>query len=371
MLNSFLRTGITGRAVRSELLNVRVIDLHDFGTGNYKQIDDYVFGSGGMLLAAPQLKDALNSVLKPGGGNFVAYPSPQGILLNQEAVESLALQENLIIICGRYEGIDERFISKYVDLEFSIGDCVLTGGEIPAMALVDAVSRLIPGVIGKNKAVVEDSFYRGMLDNPNYTRPFSWEGFEVPEVLLSGNEKEISRWRRKIAVQRTLTRRPDLISRASVREYISDGVSIAVITEDEKVDLSGVSEICAAYDLGRLNIIAKTRELREGIKKLYPEAKISGSLQKLSEHLKSKSKSERLMIVKVFSDARENSFHSLEIKRRCLEHDGGILFVFAQNGSVLEKENFNGISGYIYEKNIEIPLNMQIGIALDKFLGKR
>ena len=307
-----------------------------------------------MLFAAPQLKAALDS-MKPG---FVVFPSPQGVLISQEIIESLAHQEHVIIICGHYEGIDERFIEKYVDLEISIGDCVLTGGEIPAMLMIDSMSRLVPGVVGKSKAVVEDSFYRGMLDNPNYTRPASWEGLEVPEVLLSGNEREISRWRRREAVTRTLTRRPDLISRASVRDYISEGISLAVIVDDEEANLSGVSDLCRAYDLGRLFIVARTRELREAMKKKYPEAKILARVE-----------SDSALVVKLFAEARENSLHSLEIKRKCLEHEGKIVLVLAQDEEALER--LDGISGYLYERDINVPLNIQVGIALDRLLGKR
>lgn len=307
-----------------------------------------------MLFAAPQLKAALDSVKR----GFVVFPSPQGTLISQEIIESLAHQEHVIIICGHYEGIDERFIEKCVDLEISIGDCVLTGGEIPAMLMIDSMSRLVPGVVGKSKAVIEDSFYRGMLDNPNYTRPATWEGFEVPEVLLSGNDKEISRWRRREAITRTLTRRPDLISRASVRDYISEGVSLSVIVDSEDVNLSGVSDLCKAYDLGRLFIIARTRELREIMKKNYPEAKILGRIE-----------SDNALVIKLFAEARENSLHSLEIKRRCLEHAGKILLVLAQNEESLAK--LDGISGYIYERDIKVPLNVRIGITLDRLLGKR
>lgn len=384
------------------LVGVNLVDLRKFGKGNYKQLDDYAFGSGGMLFAAPQLKEALEFAINthsvdPSGNKlppsltrdgvagakvshlegrcleqtercnntkpFVIFPSPQGVLISQEIIESLAAQEHVIIFCGHYEGIDERFIEKYVDLEISIGDCVLTGGEIPAMLIVDSMSRLVPGVVGKNKAVIEDSFYRGMLDNPNFTRPFSWEGLEVPEVLLSGNEKEISKWRRREAVKRTLTRRPDLISRASIREYLSEGVGIAVIVDDENFNLSGISELCRAYDLGRVFVVARSHELREKIKNLYPEAKLIGNIEKLSENYS--------LIVKVFSEVQKNSLHSLEIKRRCLEHEGKILFVFSENESRLEEINIQGLSSYIYSENIKVPLNVFIGITLDRFLGKR
>lgn len=342
---------------------MNIINLRDFGRGNYRQLDDYAFGSGGMLFAAPQLKDALNSAVIDGVKPFVVYPSPQGVLISQEIIETLALQEHVVIICGHYEGIDERFAEKYVDLEVSAGDCVLTGGEIAAMMITDAMLRLVPGAVGKSSAVVEDSFYRGMLDNPNYTRPAEWEGMKVPDVLLSGNVGKISRWRRKIAAERTLNRRPDLISRACIREYISGAVSIAVIADDENANLSGVESLCSAYDLGRMNIIAGSHELRSAMKKLCPSAKIFANVGDLM------SKYNNLLVIKVFSGARVNSLHSLEIKRRCLEHDGSVLFIFAENENRLE--GIQGISGYIYEKDINLPLSTMIGISLDRFLGKR
>lgn len=365
MFDNFLHVSIPGRAVTGGLIGVNLVNLRDFGKGNYRQLDDYAFGSGGMLFAAPQLKAALDSAVmnhessKP----FVIFPSPQGSLITQEIIETLSHHEHVIILCGHYEGIDERFIERYVDLEISIGDCVLTGGEIPAMMIIDSMSRLVPGVVGKSKAVIEDSFYRGMLDNPNYTRPAMWEGLEVPEVLLSGNAGEITRWRRRIASERTLTRRPDLISRAAIRDYLSESVSIAVIAESENINLDGLYELSRAYDLGRPCIIADTHELRALIKAKYPEAKISGSLRRVCDD------KENLLMIKVFAGAKVNSNHSLEIKRKCLEHDGAILFVFAENEERLDFPE--GISGYIYERDINIPLNIKIGISLDKFLGRR
>ena len=355
----FIASSISGRAVSNGLVSVNIVNLRDFGRGNYRQLDDYAFGSGGMLFAAPQLTDALKSVA-PG---FVVYPSPQGVLISQEIIESLARQDHVIIICGHYEGIDERFTERYVDLEVTVGDCVLTGGEIPAMLIADAMSRLVPGVVGKAKAVVEDSFYRGMLDNPNYTRPADWEGLKVPDVLLGGNEREISRWRRREAVSRTLTRRPDLIARASIREYLSDKVGLALIADDEACDMSGVFELCEAYKLGRPCVVAGSKELRERVKSAYPGAKVFGSVKRLLEG------SRDAMVVKVLGAAETNSLHSLEVKRRCLEHDGDIFFVFARDASRLR--DIAGVACWLYEDDVAIPLNMKIGIALDRLLGVR
>lgn len=362
MFDCILSTSISGRAVSAELIGVKVINLRDFGRGNYRQLDDYAFGSGGMLFAAPQLKDALDFAAKDSSAKpFVVYPSPQGVSVTQEVIETLAHQEHVIIICGHYEGIDERFTQKYVDLEVSIGDCVLTGGEIPAMMLVDAMSRLVPGVVGKSRAVIEDSFYRGFLDNPNYTRPAEWEGEKVPEVLLSGNAGEISRWRRKSAATRTISRRPDLLSRAAVREYLTGGARAAFILSEGKADFSGVLELCRAYDLGRPYVIAHTRELRDRAREIFPAAKILAGTHGLTR--------DNVLTVKVFAGAVRNSLHSLEVRRRCLEHDGGILFVFSEEDSALE--GVDGISGYLYEESLNLPLNVKAALALDKFLGKR
>ena len=362
MFDCVLSTSISGRAVSAELIGVKVINLREFGRGNYKQLDDYAYGSGGMLFAAPQLKDALDSAVISGVRPYVVYPSPQGIGITQEVIETLARQEHVVIICGHYEGIDERFTEKYVDLEVSVGDCVLTGGEIPAMMIVDAMSRLVPGVVGKTKAVIEDSFYRGMLDNPNYTRPAEWEGLKVPEVLLSGNAGEVSRWRRKSAAERTISRRPELLSRAAIREYIPDGVRIAFLVHEEDVDFSGVLELCRAYDLGRPYVIAHTKELRGKMKAVFPEAKILAGLGEAAG-------SEEVLTVKVFTGAVKNSMHSLEVRRRCLEHDGKVLLLLSDDES--ELEDLAGICGYLYEEAVTLPLNVKLGIALDKFLGKR
>ena len=360
MFTGFLSSSISGRAVSAELIGVRVVNLRDFGRGNYRQLDDYAFGSGGMVFAAPQMKDALDS-LKP--KPFVVYPSPQGAGITQEIIETLSHQEHVAIICGHYEGIDERFTQKYVDLEVCVGDCVLTGGELPAMMIVDAMARLVPGVVGKGQAVVEDSFYRGMLDNPNYTRPAEWEGMHVPEVLVSGNAGEISRWRRKTASERTISRRPDLLSRAAIREYIPDGVRIAFILSGGNSDFAGVPELCRMYDLGRPYVIASTKELRTRAREIFPEAKILADVRELT------GPENDVLTVKVHAGACANSVHSLEIRRRCLEHDGRVLFLMSEDESQLGE--ISGVDGYLYAEGVHLPLNVEAGIALDKFLGRR
>jgi len=244
--NDFLRTSIIGRAVINGLIKVDCVDLREFGLGNYRQIDDYSFGSGGMVLMAEPLRHALESSCGESHSEAacVVYPSPQGKLLSHEMVKNLTENEHVVIICGHYEGIDERFIERYVNLEFSIGDAVLSGGEIPAMALIDAMARLVPGVVGCMDAVQNDSFYTGMLDYQHYTRPAEWQGMKVPEVLVSGNQSEIKDWRRKQAIQRTVDRRPDLIKCADLRFYIELYVAFIVSGELDSEKMHEVSDLC-------------------------------------------------------------------------------------------------------------------------------
>lgn len=369
LIRNFLTTGKLGRAVEEQRIQIEVINFREFGSGNYKQLDDYAFGSGGMLFAAPQLKRALEYAEANSGGkkSLVIYPTPQGELLTQELVESLATQEHLIIICGHYEGIDERFTERYVDIEFSIGDCVLTGGEIPAMALIDALSRLVPGVVGKSEAVIEDSFYKGMLDNPHYTRPAEWEGERVPEILLSGNRKEIQNWRRSVAIKRTLKRRPDLIARAEIRDYIMGGIYLAVIANEKEniksESLFEIEELRKYYGIERPYIISRNREIREGFKN--SGFKVLGNLSKVMENIK-----DELIIVKVMSSARENSIHYVELKRKILEHNEGILFVLSSDCED-EMKDITGYSVYLASNKNNLPLSLKIAIMLDRILGKR
>jgi tRNA (guanine37-N1)-methyltransferase len=244
--DGFLKTSIIGRAVRNGLIQINCVDLRKFGFGNYHQIDDYSFGAGGMVLMAEPLRLALEYSCDGNDSEtaFVVYPSPQGMLLSHDMVKALAEKDHVVIICGHYEGIDERFIEQHVRLEFSIGDAVLSGGEIPAMALTDAMARLVPCVVGSMSAVQNDSFFTGMLDHQHYTRPAEWQGMRVPEVLVSGNESEVKKWRRKQAIERTISRRPDLIAKADLRLYI-DSYTLFTISEriHEEIMIE-VSDIC-------------------------------------------------------------------------------------------------------------------------------
>lgn len=213
MFKAITEFGVTGRAVKQNLLQVRCYNPRDFTHDKHKTVDDRPYGGGpGMLMMVQPLRDAIRiAKTEAGEGVKVIYLSPQGHKLNQVGVKELSLNQKLILVCGRYEGIDERLIETEIDEEWSIGDYVLTGGEIPAMALIDAVARFIPGVLGKQASAEEDSFAEGLLDCPHYTRPEVLDGLAVPPVLMSGNHKEIRQWRLKKSLERTWLRRPELL----------------------------------------------------------------------------------------------------------------------------------------------------------------
>ena len=376
----FLSTSILGRAVKRGLVRVDLVDLREFGRGGYRQIDDYAFGSGGMVLAAPPLADALRAAGELGQGDpFVIYPSPQGCVLTQEIVESLARQEHVVILCGHYEGVDERFVEREVDLEVTVGDCVLTGGEIPAMAIVDAMSRLVPGVVGRGEAVAEDSFYRGMLDHPHYTRPVSWEGRTVPEVLLGGNASEIRSWRRAKAVERTLARRPDLLSRAAIRGYLRGNVYLAVMGDGRGFPpslVADVRDLCRTYGLGRPVFVVTDREERRSLEAgaggdsdLPP--KIFGSLDRAIDWIERKEKGAPLLRISVLDAACRGSLHALEVKRRCLEHPGPVLLLFSTLPEGLGALEGNFLVAGLFDGGETLPLTARAAVALDRILGGR
>lgn len=202
-------SSIIKRARERRLVNINVINLRDFAGDRHRQVDDYPYGGGaGMVMKADIIIRAVTAVKKE--ASWVVYLTPQGKVLSQTRVKELAAREHLILLCGHYEGVDERALTV-IDEEVSIGDFVLTGGEIPAMALTDAVVRLIPGALGTEESHTEESFAAGLLEYPHYTRPRDVDGLEVPEVLLSGNHEAIRRWRRKLSLKRTLLKRPDLL----------------------------------------------------------------------------------------------------------------------------------------------------------------
>ncbi len=205
--------GVTGRAVKNGLIQMQCWSPRDFAHDKHKTVDDRPYGGGpGMLMKVQPLRDAIHAAKQAAGGDVkVIYLSPQGRRLDHAGVQELASREKLILVAGRYEGIDERLIETEIDEEWSLGDFVLSGGELPAMTMIDSIARLVPGVLGHQDSATEDSFHDGLLDCPHYTRPEQLDDMQVPDVLLSGNHKEIRRWRLKQQLGRTWQRRPDLL----------------------------------------------------------------------------------------------------------------------------------------------------------------
>lgn len=219
-----MKQSIIGRAIEKELLEINFINIRDFSKDKHKKVDDTIYGGGaGMLIKPDVVWDAYQSVKSE--KSKVIYLSPQGKTLCQSKVEELAREKHLILLCGHYEGIDQRIIDKIVDEEISIGDYVLTGGEIPAMVLIDSVSRYIEGVINF-ESTSEESFSKGLLEYPQYTRPENFLGMQVPEILKSGHHENIEKWRRKEAIKTTYIKRPELLKKAKLTgeeiEYVKE-----------------------------------------------------------------------------------------------------------------------------------------------------
>ena len=211
MFAALTQSGISGRALQAGLWRLQTWNPRDFTSDNYRTVDDRPYGGGpGMVMLAGPLEKALDAVKQAGGGRVI-YLSPQGRRLEHAKVMELAGREAVTFLCGRYEGVDERLLRRRVDEELSLGDFVLSGGELAAMAVMDAVVRQLPGALGDGQSAVEESFAAGLLDCPQYTRPESYAGEAVPEVLLSGHHENIRRWRLKQALGRTWLRRPDLL----------------------------------------------------------------------------------------------------------------------------------------------------------------
>jgi tRNA (guanine37-N1)-methyltransferase len=211
IFDSFLAYGNPARAIQAGLLNVETLDLRDFTADRHRTTDDYPYGGGtGMVMKPEPIVRGIRHIRALMTEPRVILLTPQGRLFNQAIAEDLMLMDELILICGRYEGMDER-VTAFVDEELSVGDYVLSGGETAAMALMDSISRLIPGVLGADSHVSGESFYAGLLEYPQYTRPRVFEGMEVPEVLLEGHHLKIRQWRKRQALARTLDRRPDLL----------------------------------------------------------------------------------------------------------------------------------------------------------------
>ena len=208
-----LDVSIIKRAREDGLLELQIHDIREHAADRHRSVDDYPFGGGqGMVMRVDVLDRALQFVQEQDGPpGLVVYLSPQGEVLSDRIVRELARNERLVLVCGRYEGVDERFVEQCVDREISIGDYILTGGELPAMVLIDAVARHIPGALGDEVSPEEESFVGGLLEHPQYTRPAEYRGWEVPEVLLSGHHAKIEKWKREQRLKRTQERRPDLL----------------------------------------------------------------------------------------------------------------------------------------------------------------
>ncbi|MBN1193091.1 MAG: tRNA (guanosine(37)-N1)-methyltransferase TrmD [Coriobacteriia bacterium] len=218
MFASVLSASIIGRACSSGVLDIQIHDLRNWTDDRHRTTDDYPFGGGpGMVMKPEPVFRALDEIADDGDASTVVIVSPQGTPLDQKLVKELSAKQHLVIVCGRYEGFDERIRSR-ADLEVSIGDYVLTGGELAAMVVVDSVSRLLPGVLGHEESALDESFSNGLLEYPQYTRPASFAGLDVPEVLLSGDHARIAAWRRAESIRRTAERRPDLLEDAELSE---------------------------------------------------------------------------------------------------------------------------------------------------------
>ena len=211
MFSAIKEEGVIARAIKKSLISINTWQLRDFSSNNYKNVDDKPYGGGaGMVIQVKPIRDCISKIKQSSPNTKVIYLSPQGKKLDQNLVEELATFESITMLCGRYEGIDERIIENDIDFEISIGDYVISGGELAAMVVIDAISRRLPGVLG-NEVSLKDSFTDKLLDHPNYTRPEIIDGQTVPEVLMSGNQAKIDAWRLEQSIKKTKQKRPDLL----------------------------------------------------------------------------------------------------------------------------------------------------------------
>jgi tRNA (guanine37-N1)-methyltransferase len=218
MIVNGMNTSITGRAIESGLLSLEAINIRDFAFNKHQKVDDYPYGGGaGMLMQAEPVYLAYDSIVqKIGRKPRVVYLTPQGTVFHQEMARDMAKEEDLVLLCGHYEGIDERVLEEIVTDYVSIGDYVLTGGELPAMVMMDSISRMVPGVLSNQESGETESFAGNLLEHPHYSRPEEWHGKKVPEVLLSGHHANIEKWRREQSILRTAERRYDLLKKADL-----------------------------------------------------------------------------------------------------------------------------------------------------------
>ena len=215
MCERVLNESIIKRARENGFVEINCRNIRDYTTDKHNNVDDTPYGGGmGMIMQAQPIYDCYESICNETGKRpHLIYMSPQGKVLTQQRVKELSKLDNIVILCGHYEGVDERIIEEIVDEEISVGDYVLTGGELPALLLADSITRLLPGVLSDNECFEDESHYNGLLEYPQYTRPFEWHGKKVPEILLSGHHANINRWRRDKSIQRTNKKRPDMIEK--------------------------------------------------------------------------------------------------------------------------------------------------------------
>ena len=227
MIEQGMGTSITGRAMSKGLIELKAVNIRDYSDNKHMKVDDYPYGGGaGMVMQAEPVFRAYEAVTAKNSSSEkvsgkkprLIFLTPQGKVFSQTLAEEFAREEELIFLCGHYEGIDERVLEEIVTDNVSIGDYVLTGGELPAMVMMDAISRLVPGVLNNDVSAETESFQDNLLEYPQYSRPEEWRGKKVPEVLLSGNHKKIAEWRREKSIERTLERRPDLLKKANLTE---------------------------------------------------------------------------------------------------------------------------------------------------------
>ena len=218
MCESVLKESIIGRARENNAVEINCVQIRDYSKDKHKRVDDTPYGGGkGMVMQAQPIYDCYCDLCdKIGEKPHLIFMSPQGKTLTQQRVKELSQMDNIAILCGHYEGVDERVIEKIVDEEISIGDYVLTGGELPALVLADSISRMLPGVLANDEAFTDESHYNSLLEHPQYTKPYEWQGQTVPDILLSGHHANIEKYRRQKSLERTYLRRPDMLSKADL-----------------------------------------------------------------------------------------------------------------------------------------------------------
>lgn len=228
MCLAYLNSSVIGRARSAGIVRIECTDIRDYTTDKHRRVDDSPYGGGmGMIMQAQPIFDCYQDICKKAGTKpHLIYFTPQGKTLTQERVKALAKLDHLALLCGHYEGVDERVIEELQPEEISVGDYVLTGGELPALIVADAVSRMIPGVLSSDECFTEESHYSSLLEYPQYTRPFEWRGRQVPDVLITGHHANVEKWRREQALKRTADRRPDMLEKAQLSEndmkFLSD-----------------------------------------------------------------------------------------------------------------------------------------------------